>query len=78
MRTVYQFSSESSTSRSQLLPTFQLNQAYCEGLFEFLSKIPDETPSFSPNLQDPHKNPLLCLSSTECASPMDVCCLVAL
>lgn len=61
---------------SQLLPTFQLHQAYCEGLCEVLSKTPDETPHLSPNLQDLNKTPLLCLSSTE--PPMDVCCLVAL
>lgn len=61
---------------SQLLPAFQLNPAYCEGLCEVLGKVPDESPSLSPNLQNPHKNLMLRLSSTE--PPMDVCYLVAL
>lgn len=63
-------------SGSQLLPAFQLDQAYCEGLCEVLSKVPDESPNLSPNLQGPHEKPMLWVSSTE--PPTDLCCLVAL
>lgn len=46
-------------SGSQLLPVFQLDQAYCEGLCEVLSKVPDKSPNLSPNLQGPHEKPML-------------------
>lgn len=49
---------------SQLLPALQLGQAYSEQLCEDLIKVLAETPNLRPNLQDPHKNPMLGLSST--------------